>query len=181
MSHTTSPASNLVKVQHHGMSLPSIGENENFRGDAAANETEVPPIEMPVSTKLTNGDEQGCDHIGMAALPSTPQVDSPVSSDAQRVDAVARRSFSKSTDRSLSSNTGSPVSGVQSKVMLGLDEVVMGSNLNVRRTRRGRPGSVGKHVMSFMEYEAENESACSSERESLIVAGKAHGQMDRSN
>ncbi len=172
---------NLSKVQQHGIPLSSILEKENFGKIPSLTDTEVLPIEMPVDIHQASRVQQQAGSQGMVASGSIPPVNHVTIPKHRRFNVLARTSFPPSTDiSSISSNTssltnsGSPVSPTQATASVASDGVVMRSNLNGSRACKARLGSVRKHVMSFMEYDTENDSTCSSQRSSFRTPAEAY-------
>ncbi len=163
------------------MPLSSIPKKDQADSIPILDGTEVPRCETPVDTYQTGLNQQGLSQNGTVASRTPLHVDPLATSKGRRMNVSTRTSRTQSAEfSSISSNphsyanTGSPVSPAQPKDFGAPDGAVMRSNLNGSWNRRARQGSVRKHVMSFMEYDTENDSLCSSSRRcSLKVPGKA--------
>lgn len=165
---TPAQASIPHSVQQSAAPLPSISEREKSKSIAILDGTELPAKEMPVSSHQSSLNQQG-GQDGRAASRSMLHGESA---------ALSRLSREPSIEVSpASSNTVSygipvsPVSATKERDSVAQDGVVMRSNLNMSRNRRARQGSAAKHVMSFMEYETENDSVGSNSRRSSLRAG----------
>jgi hypothetical protein len=162
-------------VQQSIMSLSSISEKENVESIPILDGNEPTFSEMPVDI-----DQQMMVQRPTPSFQALPRIDPLAPPSGRWIIPSARISRAPSTDfASISSgtnsyaNTFSSASPGQPKDLVAPDGVVMRSNLNGSWNRRPRQGSVRKHVMSFMEYDTENDSVCSSSRRSsLRVAGK---------
>jgi hypothetical protein len=157
------------------MPLSSISEKENVDSIPIVDGNQLTLSEMPIDTS-----QQEVAQNITASFQSAPRVDPLAPPPGRWVIPSARISRAPSTEfSSISSgtnsyaNTVSSPSPAQLKDFVAHDGVVMRSNLNGSWNRRPRQGSVRKHVMSFMEYDTENDSVCSSSRRSsLRVVGK---------
>jgi hypothetical protein len=163
------------------MPLSSISDKGSAASLPILDGTQLTGVEMPVETNSTSAHQQQVRQYGVPSSQVPPLVDTLIPPRSRGLNISARTSRTQSADfSSISSNTnsytntGSPVSPAHPKEFLGPDGVVMRSNLNGSWTRKPRQGSVRKHVMSFMEYDTENESLCSSRRSSLRAPGKAY-------
>lgn len=163
------------------MPLSSISEKENVENIPILDGTELTSVDIPVVANVTGPNQPGAGHNGVAPPQTVLPIDSLGAPKSRRINNTARISRTHSTDfSSVSSstnsyaNTVSPISSTQPKEVVAQDGVVMRSNLNGSWNRKARQGSVRKHVMSFMEYDTENDSVCSSSRRSsLRISGKA--------
>jgi hypothetical protein len=175
---TTVPTSSPSSVPQSSLPLTSISERENVDSIPILDGTEVNPSgpsDMPVNAN------------DVVPLRSALHIDSLAPTRGQRTSLSTRTARTQSTEfSSISSNTNSyantvsPVSPAQPTDFVAPDGVVMRSNLNGSWNRRARQGSVRKHVMSFMEYDTENDSLCSSSRRSsLRVPGKSFVLSDQ--
>ncbi len=170
------------------MPLSSISEKENIDSIPILDGNEVILSEMPVGTDQAALDQRAAGHDGVVSSPTMLHTDRLATPRGRQVTGSGRISRAQSTDySSISSNsntnsyanTASPVSPTQPKDTVSPDGVVMRSNLNGSWNRKTRQGSMRKHVMSFMEYDTENESLCSSRRSSLKVPVKAFQMGDQ--
>lgn len=178
---TPLPGSTTSMVKQNGLPLSSISEKENVDDVPMLDGTELTPTKMPVQPDRSDVEQQGTSHNGKAVLQAALPVEPPAAVKGRRLNGSAMTSRTQSPDFSpISSNSNSyantisPVSPPQPKEIVAQDGILMRSNLNGSWNRRARQGSVQKHVMSFMEYDTENESVCSSSRRSsLMVPGKS--------
>lgn len=173
-------------MQQNSMPLSSISEKENIDSIPILDGNEV--SELPVNTNKAALDQQAAGHNGMPSSQTVLHTDRLATSRGRQVTGSARTPRAHSTDfSSISSNsntnsyanTASPISPTQPRDSVAQDAVVMRSNLNGSWNRKARQGSMRKHVMSFMEYDTENDSLCSSRRSSLRVPGKAFQMGDQ--
>jgi hypothetical protein len=169
-----------LTVQKNSMPLSSISEKGNGDNIPILDGTEITSSGIPVDTNQAGLDQQARGPSGTALSRTGAQGDPLVPPMARRLSGSTRTTRTQSTEfSSISShtsscaNTPSPVSPSPPRDFAAADGVVMRSNLNGSWTRRPRQGSTRKHVMSFMEYDTENESLCSSRRSSLKAPGKA--------
>lgn len=166
--------------------LPSTYEKEVVENVPLLHGTELLPAEMPASTN-----ESAADENDVSASRTSGRDDRLTFPQGQRMNDSARTSTTPSTDpssiaskTSSYANTASPISSIFPRELVGQDGVVLRSNLNGSRSAKRRPESVNKHVMSFMEYDTENDSIGSnSQRSSLRGPGKAPlvGEQGRAN
>lgn len=172
---TPALAATPLIVQQSSMPLSSISEKENVDSIPILDGNEPTFGELPVDI-----DQQVIVQTPTPSFQALPRIDPLAPPSGRWIIPSARISRAPSTDfTSISSgtnsyaNTVSSASLAQPRDFVAHDGVVMRSNLNVSWNRRPRQGSVRKHVMSFMEYDTENDSVCSSSRRSsLRVAGK---------
>ncbi|ERF73617.1 hypothetical protein EPUS_00870 [Endocarpon pusillum Z07020] len=186
----TTPAhpSTSLAMQQNSMPLSSISEKENTESIPILDGNEIILSELAVDTNQAALDQQAPAHNGMVSTQTVLHTDRLATSRGRQVTSSARILRAHSTDfSSISStsntnsyaNTASPVSPTQLKDSGAPDGVVMRSNLNGSWNRRARQGSMRKHVMSFMEYDTENDSLSSSRRSSLRVPVKAFQAGDQ--
>ncbi len=179
---TSAPSSTSPAMQQNNMPLSSISEKGDIESIPILDGNEVVLSELHVDTNHAALDQQVARHNGMVFPKTVPSTDHSATSKGRQVTSSVRIPRAHSTDLSSISpssnttsyaNTTSPVSPTQPRDSAAQDGVVMRSNLNGSWNRKARQGSMRKHVMSFMEYDTENDSVCSSRRSSLRVPGKA--------
>ncbi len=188
MITTPVPSSTSPAMQQNSMPLSSISEKGNNDSIPILDGNEVIPSELPVDINHAALDQQAAGQNGMVSSQTVRYTDRLAASRGRKVTSSARIPRARSTDfSSISSssntnsyaNTTSPVSPTQPRDSVAQDGVVMRSNLNGSWNRKAQHGSMRKHVMSFMEYDTENDSLCSSRRSSLRVPGKAFQMGDQ--
>jgi hypothetical protein len=158
-------------VQQSAVPLPSISERDRSDSIAILDGTELPAKEKSVSTPEGRVNQQQGGQDDKAA--SRPMVQGECAGLSRGSPEPSIELSPASSNTTSYGNPISPVSAVEERDSVARDGIVMRSNLNVSRNRRARQGSAAKHVMSFMEYETENESVGSgSRRSSLRVGGK---------
>lgn len=186
----TTPAypSTSLAMQQTNMPLSSISEKENTESIPILDGNEIILSELPVDTNQAALNQQAPGHNGMVSSQTVLHTDRLATSRGRQMTSSARILRAHSTDfSSISSNsntnsyanTASPVSPTQPKDSVAPDGLVMRSNLNGSWNRRARQGSMRKHVMSFMEYDTENDSLSSSRRSSLRAPVKAFQTADQ--
>lgn len=161
-------------VEDSGMRPGSISRNENTDLIPMLDGTTLTPDQMPVDPGRSGFQPEGASHNCMVTSRTAFADDHPPAAVERHLNQSATTSRTQSPNFSpISSrpdsfaNTVWPVPPTQPRDSVDQENIVMRSNLNGSRNRRTRQGSVRKHVMSFMEFDAENESVCSSQRSSL--------------
>lgn len=169
-------ASTPLTPQQNGMPLSSISEKENSDSIPNLDGTELTFTKLPVDASQTEPSQPAASSSVRGSSQMKLHVDPPAPVSGRQTSGFARTARTQAVEfSSISSNTNSYVNTVSpvspsshSNNFVAQDGAVMRSNLNGTWNRRARQGSIRKHVMSFMEYDTENDSQCSSSRRSSL-------------